>query len=92
MTTSEKLEHQPSSSTRLFVAFLAARLAYGYRFWAVRCASLRVFGTCRRNIDLFGRHGRMDWEWIGTAERRWLSLPRSSLADWPIIFRGNPRG
>ena len=43
MTSSGKLEQQPSSSTRLFVAFLAARLAYGLTFLASAMRKSPVF-------------------------------------------------
>lgn len=67
MTSEEKLEHQPSSAARLFVAFLAARLAYGLVFLtsALRKSPVAWYMPLERRFVWASRPDGLGMDWYG---------------------------
>ena len=67
MTDATKFEHQPSPSARLFVAFLAARLAYGLTFLvsAMRKSSVPWYLPLERRFVWASRPEGLGMDWYG---------------------------
>jgi hypothetical protein len=79
MKSPEKLEQQPSSSVRLFLAFLAARLAYGLVFLvsAMRQSPVPWYLPLEHRFVWASRPDGLGMDWYG---RTVLSLFASVLA------------
>lgn len=67
MMDAAKFEHQPSPSARLFVAFLAARLAYGLAFLvsAMRKSPVPWYLPLERRFVLASRPNGLGMDWYG---------------------------
>lgn len=67
MTSDGKLEQQPSSSARLFMAFLAARLAYGLAFLvsAMRKSPVPWYLPLERRFVWASRPEGLGMDWYG---------------------------
>jgi len=80
MVDGEKFVHQPSPSARIFVAFLAARLAYGLTFLvsALRKSPVPWYLPLEHRFVLASRPAGLGMDWYG----------RSALAFVAAVLGG----
>lgn len=85
MNTTQTLEQQPSLSIRLFLAFLAARLAYGLAFLAsaLRQSPVPWYLPLEHRFVWASRPDGLGMDWYG---RSALSLLAALLA-FALVFR-----